>query len=206
MKSIKHKFLSFSKICLVILAVSFCGLLKAQPLLIENFTGTQFNNSIVINFTLVKGNTCFDTEIQRSTDGVNFNVIYTISGICGSTLENVSYSITDNSPVGNSYNYYRINLRSLGFSDIIKVRYIDFSASNALVIYNYQQQLSTLFYKNPSAKKIEFEILNQHGMVIQKGASNKSEWVVSTSDWPHGLYFVRFMNGDVAITRNLIVF
>lgn len=206
MKNIQHKLLSFTKICFVILAVSLCGSLKAQPLLIENFTGTQFNNSIVLNFTLVKGNTCTDTEIQRSTDGINFIVINTIAGICGSTQENISYSITDNSPVANSYNYYRINLRSLGFSDIIKVRYIDFSASNALVIYNSQQQLSTLFYKNPSAKKIEFEILNQHGMKIYSGTSNTSEWNVSTSAWPRGLYFIKFMNGDVAITRKLMVF
>ena len=125
MKNIQHKLLSFTKICFVILAVSLFGSLKAQPLLIENFTGTQFNNSIVINFTLVKGNTCSDTEVQRSTDGINFIVIYTIAGLCGSTQENVSYTITDNSPVPNSINYYRINLRSLGLSDIIKVRYIE---------------------------------------------------------------------------------
>ncbi len=206
MKNIQHKLLAFTKFCSVILAFSLCGSLKAQPLLIENFTGTQFHNSIVLNFTLVKGNTCFDTEIQRSTDGVNFIVINTIAGICGSTQENISYSITDNSPVANSYNYYRINLRSLGFSDIIKVRYIDFSASNALVIYNSQQQLSTLFYKNPSAKKIEFEILNQHGMVIQKGNSNISEWNISTSAWPRGLYFIRFMNGENVISRTMMLY
>ena len=78
---------------LKLLTIFICSLAASYTLqsqsLVTGFTARQANDGVYLTFTLVMGNTCLDTEILRSPDGVDFETVGIISGICGSVTVNV---------------------------------------------------------------------------------------------------------------------
>ena len=68
---------------------------------------------------------CNGLGIQRSVNGLNFNTIGFIEGVCGSLTEAVRYTFTDSMPPVSSTVYYRIDLGPYGFSDITSLFVVD---------------------------------------------------------------------------------
>lgn len=101
-------------------------ILQAQQVhpIVSGFSGINVRNTIRLNWTIIGGNTCNGTLIQRSSDGNTFETIGEIAGICGSPEVDVPYVFIDENPEANQTNYYRLELGSQGFTTPLKV---DFS-------------------------------------------------------------------------------
>lgn len=62
------------------------------------FNANSTSNSVLLTWEIKGGNTCNGIAIFRSTDGINFQQIGQVDGLCGSTDFAVAYSYTDLSP------------------------------------------------------------------------------------------------------------
>lgn len=72
--------------------------------------------AVRLEWTMVAGNTCINTEIWRGTDPNALERIGVISGLCGSITSPVDYTYTDNVPPELSTLYYRLVLGIAGAS------------------------------------------------------------------------------------------
>lgn len=167
-----------------------------EPVL--NFTADVFNKSIVLDWEVVQGNTCFGLYIQRSTDGLNFEVVGIIPGFCGSTSETISYTYTDVSPEKNKINYYRISLGNVLHSYIIQIDYIDLSEGNYKVKPNPITTEGELFFSNPSSKSMELKIYNKSGVLERSIILNTDSFKILSIDFDKGVHFFFLYEDGVA--------
>ncbi len=112
------------KVLISICFVSISYGSSAQETILEKFTATEVNDDIVLNWTIEQGSTCNGIDITRSSDSLNFILIGDIEGICGDQEKSIPYTFVDENPIRNQINYYRLELGSVGSSDIISIKYI----------------------------------------------------------------------------------
>lgn len=110
-----------------VLILSFAGRSQPHPLL-QDFSGYQQGNSVFLRWTFRSGSLCEGTRIERSQDGIIFNEIGEIPGICGSPDVAYTYTFNDSTPLANTFNIYRLELGSSGFTSNLHIEY--------LVVYN----------------------------------------------------------------------
>lgn len=108
-------------VSLIFLLVSLKGIstLHAQQLpYLNTFSATETNGQVYLNWIIASGNTCDGVRVYRSADGIEYNQIGDIGGICGSPYSAVSYEFWDTMPLLNRISYYKLELGNLGFSHI----------------------------------------------------------------------------------------
>jgi len=94
---------------------------------LSKFSLTEGFGTISLNWTLIAGNTCTGTKVERSTNGTDFSTVHEILGICGNISSPVPYAWIDPAPPEFSTVYYRLQLgvngtssvQSLGFEQLI---------------------------------------------------------------------------------------
>ena len=110
-----------AKLLLFSLAILWSGFsVIAQPhILLQDFSGYQQDSKITLRWTFRSGSLCEGTQIERSADGLTFNKIGEIPGICGNPGSAFTYTFVDSFPNVNTVNYYRLELGNFGFTSII---------------------------------------------------------------------------------------
>lgn len=93
--------------------------------MVDRFSATQSGMVVHVNWSITEGNLCNGLGIQRSVNGLHFNTIGFIDGVCGSLTEAVRYTFTDSMPPIGTTVYYRIDLGPYGFSDLTTLFVVD---------------------------------------------------------------------------------
>ena len=110
---------------LILLIIFTAGVIlnsSAQGVPQLNAFNIQENNRIVfLNWEISSGFVCSGIRIQRSDDGIHFNQIGEIYGVCGSLITAVTYNFTDSTPLLNASNYYRLEFGDGNFSTVLSV-------------------------------------------------------------------------------------
>lgn len=171
---------------------------------VTGFRLQQTGNDVNIEFTITGGNTCNGIDIFRSTDSISFDVVGSISGICGSTSDDVSYSFTDESPQVNSDNYYKLDLKQLGYSVALKIHVFD-QESELLVFPNPVQSEVKIFYPYTYGRRAQLSIYDLHGKLILQTDVSENPFVINTSAFTNGIYFFHLLAGDSGLTEKVIV-
>jgi hypothetical protein len=128
-------------------AIGSTGLL---PLGCLQFTGTQKENGVVLNWATGPGNDQYTFIIQRSNDGQSFSDIYTThAGIIGAGV-NFSYTDKDFKSGDNFYRIYEIDSRGR------RIQICNTAHVNAII----KQPLISLL-GNPVSKEIRIRIMPQ---------------------------------------------
>lgn len=78
---------------------------------ISSFTATKLASSVLLNWKTSSESNSKNFDVQRSTDGVNWETIGTVDAAGNSSVE-LSYSFIDEHPVKGT-NYYRLKLNDL---------------------------------------------------------------------------------------------
>lgn len=86
----------------------------------SNFYIQQNSSSVLVSFRVKGGIQCNGVTIERSTDNATFQNIFEFPGVCGSPGSDEDYSYTDNSPIKNTENYYRIRVGTTGIVTLTK--------------------------------------------------------------------------------------
>lgn len=171
------------------------------------FNASEFNGKVLLTWSIKQGNTCNGVQVLRSTDSINFAPIGSINGVCGSTLEEVPYELTDVNPIKNERNYYRLSLGGIGFSWIVSAEVIDISSNNYLLRPNPISDSSELHFQNDASNTIEISIFNQSGVRVKAYSTIEEKVVLSKSDYSKGVYFFTIIDsvGDSKVTGKFLV-
>lgn len=170
---------TFTNICNVIL-----------PVELSSFNAEEKDNLVHLNWTTTteKNNSHF--EIERSSDGFNFEKINEIKGR-GNSQEKIQYNMVDHAPViGTSY--YRLKQVDLDGS-------FEYSQIRAVVI---DDEKVSFFFPNPAKGDIYFRnlesksnviIQNMLGQIVLNETINESN-KISTESLENGTYMIRYGN------------
>ncbi len=132
---------------------------------VKDFSVTEFDGKIFMSWTTRAGFTCQDIYIQHSLDtNVGFNRVGAIYGVCGDTAEK-KYSYIIEQPTYNQLNYVRIQLGTMGHSNVYSVLVIK-PTSEALVLPHPATSQSTLFFDNGANKKLKIELYSMQGEIV----------------------------------------
>lgn len=156
---------------------------------VANLSASEFNGKVLISWSIKQGNTCNGIQILRSSDSLNFSPVGSISGVCGSSLEDVPYEFTDVDPIKNIINYYRLNLGGIGFSRIVHAEVIDVTANNYLLRPNPISDSSELYFANNASNTILFNIYNSQGQTVHSSKTTSNKIILRKSDFESGTYF-----------------
>ena len=94
------------KSILLILFFAVTTSASAQSLF-KDLTVVQFGDSMLINWTLTAGSTCFDMHLKRAGQDTEFEDIFTVGGVCGGASDQY-YDYVDNQNLvsGTTYQYF----------------------------------------------------------------------------------------------------
>lgn len=173
-----------------------CSSAKAQlEGILLQFTPVQVENKVELSFTIKAGNTCNGIQIYRSADSLTFTEIGDIQGVCGSSDRNESYSFTDHSPAGNRFNYYRLQLGTLGYSDVASLFYIQPDGNNALLFPNPLTHETLITFLNTSREKCSLSVFNSDGKLIyQSDPVTENSFHLHKDDFSPGIYFYTILS------------
>lgn len=172
---------------------------EANPLPVEL---TFFRAEIIENKSVLTWQTSSEEnnsgfEVERSTDGENFETIGFVEGN-GTTLEVQNYTYIDNNPT-NGINYYR--LRQVDFdgafeySDVVNVELEKETVENRIV----QNPVFNELRLNGSGIVI---IYNSLGQPIDELQLTESDTLtVNVSSYSKGLYYARFGNKTLQFVK-----
>lgn len=194
---------------LILLFTCFISLLQAQEtLILSGFIGKASDDAVLLQWTISSGKTCNGTFIQRSADTVNFETIGEIPGICGSSETPVPYTFTDESPIPNQVNYYRLELGGQGYSRILAIPYFEYGNTGSIVIPNPVSTQSRIYFENKTEKPYLFSLFNYSGQLVRQSKGNDSSVLLDVTGLSAGAYLYSIqlpdrkpINGKVIISR-----
>lgn len=167
------------------------------PIELSSFGGKCDGNATTLKWsTATETNNDYFT-IERSSDGVNFNILGTVAG-AGNSYQTLQYTFVFENLKEGTY-YYR--LKQTDFNGAFK-----YSKLIALICNrDFSQEI--MIYPNPvtnelnieipgNMQSVNFEIISSTGAVVCKGSLNQKT-KVQTSGFISGIYMIKFANDYV---------
>ncbi|MCB0403094.1 MAG: T9SS type A sorting domain-containing protein [Flavobacteriales bacterium] len=193
--------------CLIYLLVSSVSA-SAQETVLSDFNVYEHRGTVYINCTVATGNTCNGIDVMRSTDSLSFIQVGHISGICGSISEPVTYNFTDENPVRNATNFYKLQMGGVGYSHVLSVEIIDTKAFGFQIRPNPANEQVTIFIDNDFEEEHKLEVYSMSGRKMVSTTSRTNEFKVNTTSFRSGIYFFQVRsavtNGDVLTGKFLV--
>jgi len=167
----------------------------------------QIENEVLIRWTLISGSTCNGTDIERSTDSINYAVIGRIEGICGSENINVQYDFKDASPVPNTRNFYRLHFNRVGYSEPEEIFVIILDAEGILIIPNPVIDKSVIHFQNNQNKSFVFTLYDYNGKQVRQLPNlTDDKYEFDRTGLPSGIYFFQLTyEGDGRVSGRIVV-
>lgn len=170
-------------------------LLGALPVQLVSFDARQTApQNVRLTWNVASQSGIKTYEVQRSTDGKNFN---TIATVVANEQENYSYQYDDNTPSGDRM-YYRI-----------KIIEPDRSSFSKIAEVNYRSTLeSARLYPQPAASNVILELNNlqllnsvvtlvdNQGRVLRQIRLTQSRQTITIAELKPGTYYLRFSNNE----------
>jgi hypothetical protein len=135
------------------------------PVTLINFEGHLNNNTAILNWTTSAEYNSKNFDIEKSTDGVNYYKIGSVSA-AGNSADKKEYSFTDTKLAEN--NYYRLRMNDndgrYKLSQIVLIRYSN-AKQNVWVVNNpFSNYIDLRFAKLGSRAKLQ--LINMNGAVV----------------------------------------
>jgi hypothetical protein len=180
----------------------------AQPHpILDNFTAYLDNDKIILKWTIISGSTCNGIRIYRAGDSISFNEIGSIAGICGNSSTPTPYEFSDEAPISNQVNYYRLELGTQGYSTFISIEFIKLASGNYLIRPNPVVDVATVYFQNDSHLPMKFTLTNASGNTLMTQENIiENYFVFSREELLSGLYiFTIEYKGDVKVKGKIIL-
>jgi hypothetical protein len=166
--------------------------LHAQQLpYLNTFSATETNGKVYLNWVIASGNTCDGVRVFRSADGINFDQIGEIAGICGSPYSAVSYEFWDTMPLLNRKSYYRLELGNLGFSLVEELLVYDFSNRKFQLIPHPFQNGGIIAFENPAFETWKLQLYDLNGKLVWEEEQNENTFQIPAGKLKSGMYSFR---------------
>lgn len=170
------------------------------PVDLTYFSAEKNGSNVDVNWQTASEVNSAYYEIQRSTDGINFETISSLEA-AGYSNSLLNYSFVDEAPI-KGLNYYRIKeVDSDGRTQYSDIAVVDFYTGNSLLqlaMYpNPMEENATLNFDMPSAGYATIEVFDALGKVVfsQESSFGKGANSVALSQLTlaSGNYFVRVL-------------
>lgn len=165
----------------------------------RDVTAVQYGDSILLNWTLTAGNTCFDMYLQRSADGSAFETVYAVGGVCGG-VDDQYYDYIDSETLQSGVYYaYRVT-GSLNtyISDTVTLTFVD-AGNRALFVHpNPVQDMVGVTIDNTYTPTFLYEVFTIEGKHISIGQSAQNTFNLDAAAWTAGAYILKITtrNGE----------
>jgi hypothetical protein len=167
-----------------------------ETIILDGFSGIAQARAVQLHWVISAGQSCNGTNIERSIDTLNWEEIGDIPGICGNSSDPVPYNFTDDSPVSNTVNYYRLELGGQGYSPVTGVPYYNFAGQGHVLIPNPAREMVTLYFSASAAEKFTVSFFDIKGQLVWQDTGNGGKKELDVSQLPDGNYiFVIYRKG-----------
>ncbi|MBL7941779.1 MAG: T9SS type A sorting domain-containing protein [Flavobacteriales bacterium] len=190
---------------LILAALLFPMCLSAQEDFLSNLTATQLGNLVRIDFTVAAGTSyCLGVDLERSTDGLNFESIGFLPGVCGGSEFEESYFMVDSMPEINRMNHYRLDMGLIGKSDVIEVLFV--LLENGIRCFpNPADDVVHIYFDNPNNLGTHLHIVDSIGRTVHRDATALRSFSIAVTDWLPGLYTAIVESESKRLLVNIIV-
>jgi len=194
-------------ILLFFLSIAAAQLLAqdAHPIL-RGFTGQVAGNSIRLSWVIKGGNTCEGTKVQRSADGLFFETIGEIGGVCGSPDFDVPYLFVDSLPIASQTNYYRLELGTQGFSTPISFQFVPLNNKGYTLIYDPLLKAASIYFDNSRNETAEYVLIRMNGSVDSRGVTRDDNLNFNFEGQSAGIYLIRISMPNRVINAQIPAF
>jgi len=160
---------------------------QTHPIL-GKFYISENEGDVYLSWSIIAGSSCNGIQIYRSTDSINFSQIGEIAGVCGSVNFEQLYDFTDNNPVKNKANYYRLQLGNQGLSQIVSIEIIDIESSDYQIRPNPTNAETKIYFDNNNKREYELSVFKFNGIKILSATVKDDFFILNTSELQSGLY------------------
>lgn len=178
--------------------ISDSWLNSTLPVKYTQFTADRSNDNIKLNWSTASEVNNNGFEIERSSNGTDFEKIGFVKGVGNSSRLN-KYSFTDKN---NSFAYYRLKQVDFDgkyeFSKVLTVK------SNESSVELSPNPFNDNLVINSNTTIINAEIVDITGRVKMFEVVNSNTAKLNTSGLDNGVYFIRINNGEKVITKRII--
>ncbi len=171
--------------------------LSAQPdPLLEHFSISQNDGRVLLNWVTRPGSTCEGVYVMRSTDSLNYELIYHYPGICGGPNTAMSYSYLDEHPVANYRNFYRLELGRVGTTGVRAIEVVDLRDQGYQVRPHPVVATSKVYFDNPNREPCLLVLINTLGIVQAQWETREQSIDLQSSNFQPAMYFLRIQDPD----------
>ena len=172
---------------------------------LKSFTAIVNEDEIILNWIMYGGYQCNGTDILRSTDGLEFEIIGEIPGLCGDPVSDESYTFTDTSPIINSVNYYRLQLRFYGESHIISRDFFQYNENAYLILPHPVFEIGEIKFHNSSADNFILDLYSTSGQFVHTQSTNLDYFEINARELKRGIYVFVIRSESGVLIRGKIV-
>jgi len=193
-------------VVIIILTAAFLPSVKGQDAdpYISDFLAVQQEDAIFLRWTISAGNTCDGTRIQRSVDGIIYEEIGEIPGVCGSPDQSITYDFTDTAPVRNRVNYYRLELGLLGLTSAEAVEFIILNNEGYSIQPNPVFDKSIFLFDNPDGEEHELCLTDMSGKVVMTMLTTSDRFIIDGNLLRAGNYIFKLRKDGVILKTGKI--
>lgn len=139
------------------------------PVTLLRFDGELKNKAIQLTWETVSAEGMKDFVVEKSTDGVHFSSIGTVTALNQLSLK--TYHFTDGQPAENNYYRLRMNERSGSYkwSPVVTIRYSGLQQRVSLVNNPFGNHLELAFTK--PAANIRLQLIHTNGALVAEKAA-----------------------------------
>lgn len=188
------------KCLFLLLLVSFGFTAKSQSIL-SDFDIDLSEGKVLLAWTIKSGNVCNGMQILRSKDSISFVLIEDIQGVCGNLSSSVSYTFTDQTPILNTTNYYKINFGGQQESHVLGIEVVNVINNSYLLKPNPVSGASDLYFQNDNQNEMVLKVFDDFGDVIYLDQTYSNKFVLDSTSFSSGIYYFSLENQK---TRSVI--
>ena len=172
---------------------------------LSRFFAVQVEETVFMRWTISAGNTCEDTHIERSSDGITYEQVGLIGGICGSPDEAITFEFTDSLPLVNRTSYYRLLLGYFGYTSPKVVEFRLYNDQGFLLAPNPFSDFTRLAFENDDDEVHELIISDMNGRIVLEMITTGDEFIIPVLNLNSGLYFFRVFNQDKVLYNGKLI-
>jgi len=166
----------------------------------------QVNNTVQVSFTIEAGTSyCLGVLLERSRDGLAFESVGYLPGVCGGSEFEESYTMVDDQLSENGTVYYRLDLGNVGKSDILELDF--FRLENSVLVFpNPAERWVQVRFNNLENQSFEFRLISMLGSTVMHFSQNSGYHIVlDVSGLGAGFYHALIHFEDDSMLRSDLV-
>jgi Secretion system C-terminal sorting domain len=178
------------------------------PIVLSDFNALlKNNNTVLLSWVTSEGANINDFEVQRSTNGINWNTIGTVASSDNFSTE-TPYSFADVNPA-NGVNYYRLIIQNWdGSWTYSPIKLVTLSSITGITVFpNPANNIINVSVGNPGSELI-IRLISSSGQVLQSSVSNGAGNSISSmniSNYPSGIYLLQLLDSKEILKTSVVL-